>query len=431
MQGRFVVRGLVAPGAVALALILSLPATDTGAASPSRSAGSSTASPGITSSTITVGQVDDISLPVPGLFRAAEVGTKAYLDYLNSTGGVDGRKVVLDARDSDFNTATVVTDTEAQAKSDFALVGGYSLLDQAEKPIIDEYKVPDITYPLATSLANDAHVYSPSPSTINDTLTGPYEWAKRTFGDEASHVGILYSAATPTTVESEHILDSAMQASGLKIAYRRGFAASESTFTSDVLKMRGDGVSMYFDQQLPGIYAATLTKESALQGFHPTNIQGIAAYVDNMQQLSGGQANRMYLVQQAALYEGEDAKSVPEVALLDKWAKKVDPGVFSLTTPLPALDGWASGMLFAQALKAAGPNPTRASLEAQLNKITSFNAGGLLPPGENPAKNVPSRCFLVARLENGMWQRVGPTPRKGFVCTGSLRPQKGWKPQSR
>ena len=176
---------------------------------------------------------------------------------------------------------------------------------------------------------------------------------------------------------------------------------------------------MYFDQQLAGFYAANLAKESTQQGFHPVDIQGVAAYIQNMAKASGGAANGMYLEQQAALFEGEDAKAVPEVALFDKWAKKVDPNVFSTVTPLPALDGWASGMLFVNALKAAGSNPTRAAVMAQLDKVTSFDAGGLLPPGENPAKNIPSKCFLFAKLESGKWTRVSPTPKSGFVCQGT------------
>jgi ABC-type branched-subunit amino acid transport system substrate-binding protein len=405
--------------------------TSSGPAGASTSSSSSTASPGITATTVTVGQVSDISKPVPGLFKAAEVGTQAYFDYVNSQGGINGRKLVLDARDSNFDTANVVSDTEAQAKSDFALVGGYSLLDQAEAPIINQAKMPDITYPLSNQLANDSNVYSPSPSTTNDQPTGPYLWAKDTFKNEYKHVGVIYPAATPSTTEAFNVFQKTMTSLGFDILYHRGFSALETQFSSDVLKMKSDGVSMYYDAELPGSYAATQAQESAQQGFHPTDIQGVAAYVDNMQKLSGGAADGMYLVMQNVLYEGEDAHSVPEVSLLDKWAKKVDPSVFSLTTPLPALDGWASGMLFAQALKAAGKDPTRASLVAQLNKVTAFDAGGLLPPGENPAQNIPSKCFIVAQFKNGGWARVNPTPKTGFICSGSLKPQPGFKPQTR
>jgi ABC-type branched-subunit amino acid transport system substrate-binding protein len=393
-------------------------------------ASSTSAAPGVTKTSITVGQVDDLSSPLPGLFKSAQVGTQAYFNYINSQGGINGRKLVLDAQDSAFNSATVVSATQAQAKNDFALVGGYSLLDGSEAPIINASKIPDVTYPLSGVLANNSLVYSPSPSTTNDTPTGPYLWVKSKFPQQSKAIGSLYSAASPTNIYSEKTLDAAAQAQGLKFLYSRGFSVAESTFLSDVLKMKSSGVKMYFNQTIPGTYSATLAKETALEDFHPVSVAGIAAYIQNMASLSGGTANGMYLEQQAALFAGQDKTLIPEVALFDKWVLKIDPNVFSSIVPLTALDGWASGMLFAQALKAAGANPTRAGLITQLNKVTSFNAGGLLPPGENPAKNIPSKCFLVAQLTNGNWARIAPT-KTGWDCKGGYYPRKGWSPQSR
>jgi hypothetical protein len=93
--------------------------------------------------------------------------------------------------------------------------------------------------------------------------------------------------------------------------------------------------------------------------------------------------------------------------------KKVDP---SSQLDIYTLDSWINAELFVQALKAAGPNPTRAGLEAQLDKITSFDAGGLVAP-QNPAQKIPGQCWLVTRYENGKWQRIKPDPKSGFVCS--------------
>jgi ABC-type branched-subunit amino acid transport system substrate-binding protein len=419
-----VVRGGFVAAAVMSAVTV-LPVTTAGADSSAPNA------PGITKTTITVGQIDDLSQPVPGLFKAAEDGTQAYFNYINSQGGVDGRKIELDTKDSTFNSATVTSEAQAMVNSDFAMVGGFSLLDGAEKDAIDGAKMPDVTVPLALNLSTDPNLYSPIPSATNDYPTGPFLWAKKAFPNQSQHIGILFSNAAASAIVSQQLFDNAANASGLKIEYQRGFGSNESTFNADVLKMKAQGIQMYFDSQLPGFYAANLAQETAQQGFHPVDIQGIAAYIDNMAQTSGGAANGMYLDQQEALYEGEDAKAVPEVSTFDKWVLKVDPKVFSSITPLPSVEGWVSGMLFVQALKAAGANPTRASVEAQLDKVTNFDGNGLLAPGMNPAKNIPSKCFIVAQLKNGTWTRVTPTPKSGFICEGGLHPRPGWKPQTR
>ena len=54
---------------------------------------------GITATTVTVGNVSTL---MAGLFKGAAVGTEAYADYVNSTGGVNGRKIVVDSSDDQY-----------------------------------------------------------------------------------------------------------------------------------------------------------------------------------------------------------------------------------------------------------------------------------------------------------------------------------------
>ena len=58
---------------------------------------------GVTPTSVALGNVSIIGGPVPGLFEGAPVGTQAYFDYVNSNGGVDGRKLNLDSYDDGFN----------------------------------------------------------------------------------------------------------------------------------------------------------------------------------------------------------------------------------------------------------------------------------------------------------------------------------------
>ena len=125
--------------------------------------GTSGPSPGVTATSVTVGQVDDLSSPIPGLFKGAEDGTKAYFAYINSQGGVNGRRLILDAQDSTFQGGQVATATGTQIRTDFALVGGFSLLDSAEKPLIDIARVPDVGFSLSPGLSTDPYLYSPLP----------------------------------------------------------------------------------------------------------------------------------------------------------------------------------------------------------------------------------------------------------------------------
>jgi branched-chain amino acid transport system substrate-binding protein len=359
-----------------------------------------------------VGQVDDLSAPLPGLFKGAEDGTKAYFDMVNSEGGVDGRKLVLDARDSAYQTGQVVAETTAQTKSDFALVGGFSLLDSAEQAPIDAARMPDVAYPLSPSLASDRNVYSPLPNSDPDYPVGIFKYLKKEFPEETQHVGILYASATSSTQAAESSFERAMKSQGFKIVYDDSYGPLQTTFLPNVLAMKSDGVKMFFSLQLPDTNAATLAKEMQQQDFDPINIEG-AAYSDQLVSLAGSAAEGMYIEQPYVLYLGEDASVVPAVGTFDHWVKVANP---SATFEIETVYGWASAQLFVQALKDAGSTPTRAGLFAALDKITSFDASGLVAPG-NPAQNIPSPCFLLAQVKNGKIVRVPPTPTDGaFYC---------------
>jgi branched-chain amino acid transport system substrate-binding protein len=383
--------------------------------------------PGVTSHTVTVGQVDDLTLPLAGLFKGAETGTQAYFDDVNAHGGVDGRTLKLDAADSAYAPGIVAGDTTSQIASDFALVGGFSLLDSTEEPLIRAAHMPDVAIPLSTQLADDPYVYSAAPSSYNDYPLGVLEYLKKKFPEAVKHVGIVWEAATTDTREAEAALERAMRFVGFDIVYDRGASALESTFLPDVLAMKAKGVQLFFSQQFTDTYAANMAKEMVQQNFHPVVVEQ-ASYTDKLIPLAGSAADNIFIDLGYTLYIGQDARSVPAVALYDKWMKVADPNA---AFELWSLYGWASAELFVQALRAAGRHPTRPLLLSALDKITSYNAGGLLVTSD-PARNIPGSCWLLAQVRHGQFQRVAPSPKTGFVCRpGGYLTAPGWKPEVR
>jgi ABC-type branched-subunit amino acid transport system substrate-binding protein len=377
----------------------------------SGSSGTSGSSPGVTANSVTVGQVDDLSSPIPGLFKGAEDGTKAYFAYINSLGGVNGRRLILDAQDSTFQGGQVATVTGTQIRTEFALVGGFSLLDSAEKPLIDIAHVPDVGFSLSPGLSTDPYLYSPLPNPEDYYPLNLFKYLVKTYPQATKKVGILWENATASTTAAETAVESAMKASGVKIVYDHGVGPFDTNFLPDIISMKNKGVKMFFSTELPDNYAATLAKQFQQQNFKAINIEG-AAYSSQFLSLAGSAANNIYIEQGYALYLGQDSKTVPAVGLFDTWMKKVDS---KPNFEIESVYGWASGMMFAQALKEAGNPPTRSGLIKALNNITFFDAGGLVPPSD-PAQAIPSGCFLLAQVQNGKIKRVAPTPNTGFFC---------------
>src|SRR5580704_16594910 len=169
-------------------------------------ASSAAVAPGITAKTVTVGSISDISSPIAGLFEGAKVGTEAYFAYINSKGGVNGRKLILNGMDSAFSSGTVTNESESIAKNDFAIVGGFSLLDGAEQPAIDAAKLPTITQVLTPALYKDPNLYAAIPLVNGGEATGPFKWLKSKYPQDIKAVGLIGLNAAATAVTAEHTL---------------------------------------------------------------------------------------------------------------------------------------------------------------------------------------------------------------------------------
>lgn len=405
---------------LAVALVVMAAAAGIGSTPAAGASGSST--PGITSNSITVGQVDTLSGPVPGLFLGAKNGTQAYLNYINSKGGVNGRKIHLIADDDQFSAANYTADTQQLVNQTFALVGGFSLFDASGVKAINQAKIPDITVSLSAARNMDQYNYSPNPLVTGGSRLGPFKYYKKKYGNAYKHVGTIDSAVATSEAQTNGDLN-AMKSLGYQITYKDTVSPVETNFTPDVLKMRSSGVQMVYIVGLAVSQVANLAKDMALQNFHPklfaTN--GVAYDSSYIKTAGTSAANGTYSDQQSAMFLGQDAKAVPAVATFDKWTKKADPSAHIDTF---ALFGWVSASLFVQALKAAGKNPTRASLFAALDKITKFNADGLIAT-TNPAQKKPAHCWIEIKVANGKWQRTAPSPKSGFVCnpTGYYYPK--------
>ena len=232
-----------------------------------------TPSPGVTATSVTVGQVDDLTAPLPGLFKGAEDGTQAYFDYINSQGGVNGRMIKLDAQDSAYNDGTVANATSAQIKSDFALVGGFSLRRRGREAARRRRPAcPTSPIRSTPTSANLPISYSPAPNNDSDYPLTIFKVLKEKFPKQIKHVGILWANATPSTATAEKSFERAAQSQGFKIVYDSSFTPSQTTFLPDVLTMKTNGVQMFFTTQMPdnvrvhrgrGVAAAELLARSS------------------------------------------------------------------------------------------------------------------------------------------------------------------------
>jgi ABC-type branched-subunit amino acid transport system substrate-binding protein len=387
-------------------------ATSVTIAEGSAGAQSSGQTTGVTSSSVTVGQVDTLSGPVPGLFLGAKDGTQGYFNMINSEGGVNGRRLHLIADDDMFQSSNYTTATNALVQSTFALVGGFSLFDGSGVPAINAAKIPDITPSLESTRELDQYNYSPVPIVEGGSRLGPFKYYKKAYGSAYLHVGTITSNVASAEAQTNGVL-AAMKSLGYHISYEDVVSPFDVDFTPDILRMRQEGVQMVYIVGLAVNQSADLAKQMKQQSFVPKLFGNSGGNYDSGYIPSAGSAaNGSVLDLTSALYLGQDSKAVPEVATFDKWVKAANPGA---NLDVYALYGWLSAELFVQALKAAGKNPTRDSLFAQLYKISQFTGNGLISTTD-PVTKKPPTCWIQVKVVNNNFQRVSPSPTSGFIC---------------
>ena len=283
--------------------------------------------------------------------------------------------------------------------------------------------MPDVSVTLDTgtdALPND---FSVQPLTREETL-GPVDYYKKHFPKDMT-VGVIVSDVASAKQQIAGQL-AAMKSVGYKVAYVEDVNPLQSDFTTSVINMKNAGVNVVDLGGVDWQDAAIFVQNAATQNWHPGLIFTTGpAYADQFISHAGGPAvtNGIQVGQVYALYLGQDAKTVPAVKQFLTYVKKVNP---SWVPDLYTLFGWASADLFVQALKAAGPNPTRGAVIAQLKKITSFTANGIMATSDPPAKTL-SPCYLMAVIKNGTYVRELPKGA-GFDCNAKTFNTSGISP---
>jgi len=408
---------MVAAGTVALVGVLGAACSSTNSSSTATTSGSGgSAIPssafsdhtGITSKSVTVANVSTLD---GGLFKGAPVGAQAYADYVNSTGGVNGRTITVNSGNDGYNNgANNKALTQQAVSSDFALVGSFSLNDSYGGQVLAQNPgMPDVSVTLDPTTNKLPNVFSPVPLGQGWEL-GPLEYFQQKFPTGVKAVGVLI-ADEPSAVAQWNGEKAAMEHVGYNVIYDEQFAISQTDFTQNVIDMKNKGVKMLFIEQMPEEYASAVIKALDAQNFHPQVVFGASTYSSQLISASGGASatDGAYLEQNASLYLGEDAGAIPAVSTFLKWVQVASPGFHP---DLYTLYGWVSAQLFAQALQNAGSNPSRGSLLTALSKITSFNGDNIITT-TNPAAKTIGNCYLIAQVASGSFQRVDDPPVSG------------------
>ena len=389
------------------ALVLS--ACGGGSSKPSSSGSKLTGTP------IKIGNVADLTGPVPGLFKGAREATEAYIEKINSGGGLDGHPVELVTGDSQTTCNGAVSAWSKVFPQVEAMVGSISALDGClhDAKVFDKFpKVPAIFQQLNPVNSGNLNAFSPQPRPLGQSI-GAYRYIDGLHPGAVKKLGLIVNEQTSF---STTLLLGGLKKLGGEVAYTHTTnIAKQTDYTADIIKMRANGVKWL---SLDGMDINTISRILAAakqQNWHPEVITSAPAYDGNFFAVADpAAAEGVYFPLQTALFLGGDSATSEGVSEYLKWLKKVHPD------SKPDLFGayaWASAELWYQAWNKAlapkGPDQVRFAL----GTFIKYDAKGLLAES-SPTGREPATCWLVGQIVKGAFTRLMPTD-KGFSCDGA------------
>ena len=374
--------------------------------------------PGVTATEIKLGTIATVSGPVPGLFQKSADTMDAFAQYINSQGGIDGHKLVIVHMDDAYDCVTYTSDIQKLSTEVFALVGSFSVEDVCgaatlkANPNLADIEA-DIINPQLDALPN-AFAGVTQPKGFQTT---GYQWVKTQYPNDITHAAEIY----PTTAQfSEQSETTAAKSIGYKYLYINGVGTTDTNFTSDILRMKADGVKVVDLSPDPVTTVSSFEQEAAQQNFHPDAVLGPTAYDSNFFKLVGnpGVATNLIMPLFYPMFLGQDTSTNPELAAYLTSLNKAFPNE---QTDLFGTTSWAAAVLFAQAMQAAGASGpvTQASLITALGHVGPFTANGMDPSTDpSPGHRAGPTCEVIAGVKGNQFVRIDPAT-SGYECNGT------------
>jgi branched-chain amino acid transport system substrate-binding protein len=397
-----------------------------GVVTTTSTAGAATAAsvPGLTPTSVTVGTISTQTGTLASNFSSLIYGERAYFNYINAQGGVNGRQI---------NYKYALDDA-----------GNPTTFNQLSNTLINQDHVFAVTGVATAFFSPNLFVESGIP-TYGYNVTG--NWAGPTNLFAAGGSVQYYPAAAP---QVSYVAKSTQKKPSIAfIAY--GVAASAASCTSEQNSLKAAGFTVsYSDLKVsyPGSTVATDVQRMKQAGSNMVvscmDVQGnvtmaraIKQYGLNMTQLWFSGNDQSTLDTNQSLMQGVyfDIGHVPFTAsptlypglkLYFAQMKKYEP---KYTTDEIALQGWESAALFVQGLKMAGKNPTQASVIAADNSLTAFTSGDLQAPvnwkDAGHKGNAPPYCLAYIKVSGDKYVATLNKGKNVFNCFQSTNPKKG------
>lgn len=351
--------------------------------------------PGVSKSEIKLGGVFALSGPARLIMEPYEQGIRIVFNKVNADGGIHGRKINWILDDDGYQPARTLAGVKKLVERDnvFLLFGNLGTpTTKAAMPYVDQAKVP---YFVAVASPEPISRYTFGLMANYDQVM--YQVAKYMIQKGGvKKLGYLYQNDDLGTVGRIGV-ERALKELNMPLAADVGYERGTNDYSTQVLKLRDAGVDGVVSMGI-GPATANGVKQALGIGYKPLwgtfSVGGAAV----MQQLLGPQVEGMVFGSEIDTQFADSASAREVKALLAKDYPNVP-------VDWGTMIGYAHGKLIVEALKAAGPNPTREGVIAAVEGKT-IDLGVMAPVSYAPNKRTAANAIAVFQWKGGKAQRM-------------------------
>ena len=360
--------------------------------------GGSSSVRGVSSKTINIAVFNDAANTVqPGLEAEFPQQAQAFAAWCNASGGINGRKIVIDNRDAAlFNAAQQAT---AACQSDFMAVGGGMALDQPSVPVreqcglgqISGYVVSD-----AAELASDQ--VNPSGGNTNTITSGWFGALTKAYPQAVKKAG-MGGANEASVLEAERKDQYGAEAQGWKVLDFQEPPISVTDWAPYIEQVQSKGVEALWpslDNNIVPYFQAMTTA-----GYHPAFvILGVQFYNSTTTKGVAETPGLPPVYVETSWWPLEMASQNPSTQQLVNVMHTYAKGD---AVDFDDEEGAESWLLWAKSASACGATLTVSCVLSHAAATKNWSAGGIEAPvaqltmsNNNPQ---PSPCFALLKAE--------------------------------
>jgi ABC-type branched-subunit amino acid transport system substrate-binding protein len=332
--------------------------------------GGGEAAPGVTDKTVTIGSTQPLTGPAAPGYSEISLASEAYFKYINANGGINGRTIEYKYVDDGYDPTKTVSQTRKLVQQDKVFAIFNALGTPTHEKVIDYLntsKVPDLFVASGCLCWDDpsAHPYTfgwQTNYTVEGKILGDY--VKKTYADKK--VAFFFQ---DDDFGTDGVKGLDMMIPGDQVVARESYQTSNPDIADQVRKFQSAKADVVVAFSIPAFTA--LLKLNALKiGYNPTIVVSnvgsdpttLAGLLEAFAKQGGSEVEGNQLIQGIVTDAYLATPADPDNTWIKLFQKIHDQYIPKLPFDGNVLYGMAAAYTFAQALAAAGDDPTRESL---------------------------------------------------------------------